>query len=143
MGQWRDAASTTAPSGDQKRESLRGARINPYADWKVFFDKAETSGEEVIREKSCYKVAFTTADGATVEAFFDKDTGLLVREVSTASGGAVLTTDFTDWEESQGILSARSVRQKGLQSFTVKITSVSYDVDEIPEGTFDAPAALK
>ena len=45
--------------------------------------------------------------------------------------------DLGDYEETQGIRSPRTSRQSGTQSYTLKYTSVAYDVDEIPEDTFE------
>jgi len=136
-------SGTSALKGDEKRQSLRAAHLNPFAEWQKFYETAETAGEEVVREKACYEVVFTPADGSPLRSYFDKDTGLLVREELVGRDGSKITTDLADWEESQGIRSARSVRQTGSQSFTLRFTSVSYDVDEIPEGTFEVPASLK
>lgn len=133
---------TTALKGDERKTSLRTARIDRFAGWEDFFDSARTTGEEVVGDKACYKVEFASEDGPSVEGYFEKDTGLLVREVSTGSGGAVVTTDFVDWEETQGIRSPRSIRQKGLQSFNLRFTSVTYD-GVIPEGTFEVPSDLR
>ena len=129
--------------GNEERDSLRGAHLNPFAGWQTLYETAETASEEVVREKTCYKVVFTPAEGAPLHSYFDKDTGLLVREEVLGPTGPKLTRDMTDWQESQGIRSPRSVRQKGLQSYTVEFTRVSYDVEGIPEGTFEVPAILR
>jgi hypothetical protein len=52
------------------------------------------------------------------------------------------TIDLGDYEETQGIRSARTLEQSGTQSFDLKYTSVAYDVDEIPEDAFEPPASL-
>ena len=56
--------------------------------------------------------------------------------------GSKTFTNLGDYQETQGITSARSVEQGGMDSFKLKYTSVSYDVEEIPEGTFEAPTSL-
>jgi hypothetical protein len=133
---------TRALKGDEKKRSLRNASLNPFAEWKSFYEKAETVAEETVREKACYKVVFTPAEGASLNSYFDKETGLLVREELVGPTGARATTDLGDWEETQGILSPRTLQQKGSPSYTLKFTSVSYDVEDIPEDAFEAPASL-
>jgi hypothetical protein len=129
--------------GNEKRESLRGTHLNPFAHWDKFFEAAQTAGEENVGEKRCYKLVFTPAEGAVLQSYFDKDSGLLVREEVLGPAGPVLTRDLADWQESQGILSPRAIQQEGLQSYSMEVTRVSYDVEEIPEGTFDVPTILK
>jgi len=136
-------AGASVLKGNEERESLRTAHLNPFAVWQTFYETAETAGEEVVREKSCYKIVFTPAEGAPLHSYFDKDTGLLVREEILGPTGPVITRDLADWQESQGIRSPRSVKQRGLQSYSLEFTNVSYGVDEIPEGTFEIPASVK
>ena len=136
-------AGASVLKGNEERESLRAAHLNPFAVWQTFYETAETAGEEVVREKSCYRIVFTSAEGSPLHSYFDKDTGLLVREEILGPTGPAITRDLSDWQESQGIRSPRSVKQRGLQSYLVKFTNVSYDVDEIPEGTFEIPASVK
>ena len=61
---------TRTRKGEEKRQWLRSAHLNPHAHWKSFFDKAETVAEETVREKACYKVAFTPAEGSSLNAYF-------------------------------------------------------------------------
>jgi len=136
-------AGASVLKANEERESLRAAHLNPFAVWQTFYETAETAGEEVVREKSCYRIVFTPAEGSPLHSYFDKDTGLLLREEILGPTGPAITRDFADWQESQGIRSPRSVKQKGRQSYSVEFTNVSYDVDEIPEGTFEIPASLK
>jgi hypothetical protein len=134
---------TRTRKGEEKAAWLRRAHRNPYAEWKSFYEKAETVAEETVREKACYKVVFTPAEGAALNTYFDKETGLVVREEVVGPTGVRATTDLGDWEEAQGIMSPRTLLQKGTPSYTLKITSVSYDVEDIPEDAFEVPASLK
>lgn len=134
---------TRTRKGEEKAQWLRRAQLNRFAGWKTFYQKAETVAEETVREKACYKVVFTPAEGTSLNSYFDKETGLLVREEVVGPTGVRATTDLGDWEESQGIWSPRTFRQKGSPSYTLKYTSVSYDVEDIPEDAFEVPASLK
>jgi outer membrane lipoprotein-sorting protein len=128
--------------GVESREQLRRASLNPFSSWKEVFGKAETVAEEAVGEKACYKVVLTPAEGPPLSAWFEKDTGLLLRQEIGGPGGSTTTVDLSDYQESAGILSPRMVDQTGLQSYSIKYTSVAYDVDDIPEDAFDVPASL-
>ena len=93
--------------------------------------------------RTCYKVVFTPAEGKTLNSYFEKDTGLLLREEMVGATGVRATTDLSDWEETQGIQSARTVKVRGPASYTLRYTSVAYDVDDIPADAFELPAMLK
>jgi hypothetical protein len=129
--------------GEEKRWSLRNARLNPFAEWGAFFEKAETVARETVRDKVCYKVVFTPDEGETLSSYFDEDTGLLVREERIGPAGVQTVTDLMDYQETQGISSPRTVRRQGSQSYTLKYTNVRYDVADLPEDAFEVPASLK
>jgi hypothetical protein len=128
--------------GVEARERLRQASLNPFASWQQEFEKAETVAEETVGEQACYKVEFTPAEGPALHAYFDKDSGLLVRQELMGPSGPAVTVDLLDYEEVQGIRSPRLLEQKGPQSYSIQYTRVAYDVDEIPSDTFDLPPAL-
>jgi hypothetical protein len=133
---------TRALEGEEKKRSLRNAHLNPFANWKSFYEKAETVAEETVNEKACYKVVFTPAEGSSLSSYFNKETGLLVREELVGPSGVGATTDLDDWEETQGIFSPRTLQQKGSPAYTLRLTSVSYDVEDIPEDAFEVPTTL-
>jgi hypothetical protein len=128
--------------GVEARERLRQATLNPFAAWQEVFEKAETVAEETVGETACYKVVLTPAEGSPLNAYFDKDSGLLVRQEVVGPSGPVVTVDLLDYEETQGIRSPRLLEQKGPQSYSIQYTRVAYDVDEIPADAFDLPPAL-
>lgn len=136
-------AGTRKLSGAEGAAALRRAALNPFEGWKEQFDTAETVAEEIVEEKTCYKVVFTPAEGTPLASFFDKETGLLVRQEIGGETGPGMVTNLGDYQETQGILSARTVETKGPESFTLKYTTVAYDVEDIPEDTFELPASLR
>ena len=83
---WRPC--TRKRTGEEERASLRQAALNPFADWKAHYEKAETVAEEVVQEKPCYKVVFTPSEGRTLNAYFEKETGLLVRQELVSEAGS-------------------------------------------------------
>lgn len=128
--------------GTEEKMRRRQAALNAFATWKDDYESAETVAEEVVSERPCYKVVLTPAEGSTLNAYFEKDTGLLLRQEIEGPTGSRTIVNLSDYEETQGISSARTVDMRGPQSYTLTYTSVAYDVDEIPEGTFKVPASL-
>jgi hypothetical protein len=128
--------------GVEARERLRQASLNPFAAWQEEFEKAEAVAEEMVGETACYKVVLTPPAGPPINAYFDKDSGLLVRQELVGPSGPMVTVDLLDYEETQGIRSPRLLEQKGPQSYSIQYTRVAYDVDEIPADAFDLPPAL-
>lgn len=136
-------SGTSKLSGDEGAAALRRAALNPFEGWQKHFETAETVAEEVVGEKTCYKVVLTPAEGAPLSSFFDKETGLLVRQELTGDTGSRTITTLDDYQETQGIRSPRTIETRGSQSYTLRYTSVAYDIDDIPEDTFELPASLK
>jgi hypothetical protein len=136
-------AGTRKLSGAEGAAALRRAALNPFEGWKEQFDTAETVAEEIVEEKTCYKVVFTPAEGAPLSSYFDKETGLLVRQELGGDTGPRMVTNLGDYQETKGIVSARTVETKGPESFTLKYTTVAYDVEDIPEDTFELPTSLQ
>lgn len=130
-------------SGAEGAAALRRAALNPYEGWTEHFETAETVAEEIVEEKACFKVVFTPAEGTPLASFFDKETGLLVRQELGGETGPRVVTSLGDYQETQGILSPRTVQTRGPESFTLKYTTVAYDVEEIPEDTFELPTSLQ
>ena len=136
-------SGTARLSGDEGAAARRRAALNPFEDWQKHFETAETVAEEVVGEKPCYKVVLTPAEGAPLSSFFDKETGLLIRQELTGPTGSRTITTLDDYQETQGIRSPRIIETRGPQSYTLRYTSVAYDVDDIPDDTFELPESLK
>jgi hypothetical protein len=136
-------AGTRKLEGAEAAALVRQAALNPYADWKSQFETVETVAEETVGEAACYKVVFTPAEGEPMSAFFDKETGLAVQQEVMGPTGIAIVTKMSDYQETQGILSPRSVEVEGPESYGLKYTAIEYDVDDIPEDTFELPASLK
>ena len=136
-------SGTSTLSGDEGAAARRRASLNPFEDWQEDFETAETVGEELVGEKPCYKVVLTPAEGAPLSSFFDKETGLLVRQELTGPTGSRTITILDDYEETQGILSPRTIETKGAQSYTLRYTKVTYDTEDVSEDVFELPATLR
>lgn len=130
--------------GNERRMAVRGGWLDPFAGWKGLWEKAETVAEETLGEATCYKVVLTPSDGEPLTAWFDKDTGLLAQEeLAIPQMGTSIVTKFSDYREVDGVKTAHLIEQEGPMPFTVEYTVVRYNVDDIPEGTFDVPPGIK
>ncbi len=135
---------TGLQEGEEKRQFLRNVPINSYADWKTYYARAETTAEEEVDGRTCYKVVLTPTEGETLSADFDAATGLLVQEViREPSMGFTIVTKYSDYRKVGGIQWPYHIEQRGGPGFTVDFTSVRINVDDIPEHQFDVPEELK
>jgi len=130
--------------GNERRMAIRGGWLDPFAEWKTLWEKAETVAEETVGEAACYKVVLTPSEGDPLSAWFDKETGLLAQEeLAIPEMGASIMTKFSEYREVEGVKTAHLIEQEGPMPFTVEYTAVRYNVDDIPEGTFEIPQGIE
>jgi len=130
--------------GIEKTMALQKTRVDAFANWKDFWKAAETVGEETIGEAACYKVALTSPGGETVTAYFDEETGLLLQqEVPVPQMGATVVAKLSDFREVDGVTIPHFIEQEGPMPIIIEYTSLRINVDDIPEGTFEVPQAIK
>jgi hypothetical protein len=130
--------------GLEKTLALQRARLDPYADWKEFWDKAETVGEEKVAGTACYKVILTPPVGEPTSVCFDKDTGLIRQmEIPVPQMGGNVFVTPSDYREVDGVTLAHRIDQEGPMSLTIEYTSLRFNADDIPADVFDLPQGLK
>lgn len=129
--------------GNERRMALRGGWLDPFAGWKDLWEKAETVAEETVGEAACYKVVLTPSEGEPLTAWFDKATGLLSQEeLAVPEMGTSVVTKFSEYREEDGVKTAHRIDQEGPMPWTIEYTAVRYNVDDIPEDTFDVPEGI-
>jgi hypothetical protein len=130
--------------GNEARMAVRGGWLDPFSGWKDLWEKAETVAEETLGEAACYKVVLTPSEGEPLSAWFDKETGLLAQEeLAIPQMGASIVTKFSEYREVDGVKTAHRIDQEGPMPFVIEYTVVRYNVDDIPEGTFEVPEGIK
>lgn len=130
-------------SGSAKKAGLLRAQFNPFLNWKENFEGAELAGEEEIAGKTCSKVIFSQGDAEPLTAYFDQETGLLVRMVSKLDGQTIETTQRQYEKTTDGLMVARAVEVDTPQlSYDIEVESIEHNV-EIPEKTFDFPPEIQ
>ncbi|MGH9828848.1 MAG: hypothetical protein ACREDR_36980, partial [Blastocatellia bacterium] len=84
----------TDPQGglvDLTGERLATARIqsqfNGDLKWKELYAKSEVTGKEKVGDRDCWVVKLTPAEGSPVTRYYDAETFLLVKALTTADTG--------------------------------------------------------
>jgi len=114
--------------GEELEKMKYEAAINPEAAYEKIGAKLELKGVESIDGNNAYKIKVTMPDGTTKTEFYDEQSGLKIREVSTQDGGPtgsiVATSSFEDYKEVEGgLLVPHTIKQSaGPQNFTLTLT---------------------
>ena len=93
-------------TGDQLESIKLEAALNPELDYSKNGIKLELVGMETINNKDTYKVVLTSPNEKKSTQYYDVNSGLLVRTVTTAEtdqGSFTSTIDFDDYKDVQGI----------------------------------------
>ena len=133
--------------GDEKDAALRAANAsNKFLDWKKFYKSVQNVGLEDVDGKSCYKLMMVPLTGKPEVDYYDKATGLLVKETATVVTpmGEVQTTarpgDYR--KEGDVLLPHKLVQSVAGQTIEMNITSVEFNPD-FPKDRFEPPADVK
>jgi zinc protease len=106
--------------------------------------KIEAAGEESVGGKPAVGLKVTPPDGKDFTIYFDKESGLPVRQVAKVQGwqGDEYTQDstFSDYKDFGGIKKATKVASKrdGADFVSQEFLEFKF-MDKVPEGTFDEP----
>ena len=107
--------------------------------------KYEAAGEGKVGDKPAVALKITAPDGKDFTLFFDKETGLPVKEVAQLDvpGGreATAETTFSDYKEFGGIKKATRIEVKSIgfgSGFSQIITDFQV-LDKVDDGTFAKP----
>ena len=133
-------------SGEEKAQNLREAAFNGAVNWRSLYVKAETTGVETIDGEECYKVVLTPAEGKPLTSYFQKKSGLAVKQsmvAASAMGEAPVDVAVSDYKSFGGILTPTKMVQKVAgQEFTISIDKVQVN-PEIPPDRFAIPAEVR
>jgi hypothetical protein len=114
--------------------------------WRKYYKKAECVAEEKIDDKPCYKVVLTTPEGKTRTAYYDKQTNLVVKVVSTEKtpmGELTIEAFPSEYKKVGDILMPHKLLQKMAgQDIAITFDKVEQNV-KIPDNRFDLPEDIK
>lgn len=89
-------------SGDQLANARREAQFNGDLRWKELYKTVEVIGKAKVGERDCWELKFTPTDGKPFTRFYDAETFLLTRIVSTADspqGPAEISVVLSNWRD--------------------------------------------
>lgn len=89
-------------TGNQLASTRREAQFNGDLRWKELYKSAEVTGKEKVGARDCWVLKFTPAEGTPVTRYYDAETFLLARTVSTGvtpEGPAEIQALFSDWRD--------------------------------------------
>lgn len=129
--------------GNDKIVAYRQVPLDPFIDWKTRFEKVETTGEDTEGETPAYIVTLTPKEGPPEVAYFDKESGLLLKIETAGENGATFTRPFGDYKEVDGVKVAHSTGLRGGQfNFDMTFETVEHNT-EIAADVFDLPDVIK
>ncbi len=139
--------SSNMMAGDQVLEGAEAKGAMQQSDpqmwlhWKNYFTSAETVGEEAVGDAAAWKVAFTPEEGAVMNYWFDKESGLIIQSEGPGIGGPATNT-MSDYKDVGGVLVAHSITSEGGQG-AIEITMESIEHNTtIDSSVFEVPDAI-
>jgi len=132
--------------GPERASATRLATFNSELNWDKMYKSITVVGEEMVDGKPAYKLDMVTTDDQKSSSFYDKETGLLVKSVSTVKGqmgDLDVESVLSDYREIDGIKMPFKTTQSAMgNTFTITLESVQHNVD-LPADTFAIPAEVK
>lgn len=132
--------------GDERELTLESSRISEEANWRERYTKVECVGVEDVNGKPAYKVVLTSK-GSPRTAFYDKESGLLVKQHFTMKSDMgempmdILISDYKKVGE-QLMLPHKTKMSLMTQEITTTFDKIEINV-EVPESRFELPAEIK
>jgi hypothetical protein len=155
--------------GEEKGDRLISNSIDPLFNWESHFKSVKTLDIEDVDGTPCYKVAMTPFEGTERTYYFEKDSHLVKKVVSSppkvdpgAEGAMISYVNnneldegmltqkdkdsyyFSDYKTVDGILLPHAIRQVSgeYEILTVVIDNIQNNI-EISENQFDLPGRIK
>jgi len=134
--------------GDELELAVRTATFNGELHWKKLYKSAETVGLEDVEGKPAFKLKLTPNKGNDEFQFYDKESGLLVKntaKINTQMGEMPIETLFSDYQATEGVKTPHKVVQKvggGMQTLNINIEKVEVNA-KIDADRFDLPKEVK
>lgn len=133
---------------DELELAIRSATFNGELQWKKLYKSAETVGMEDVEGKPAYKLKMTPNKGNDEFQFYDKESGLLVKnaaKLKTQMGEMPVETLFSEYTATEGVKAPHKIVQKiggGMQTLNITIDKVEVNA-KIDADRFDLPKEVK
>lgn len=119
-------------------QAVSNYRINRWLNYKKDKSKLIYNGQTNIDGKIADAVSLTTAKGSSIKMYFDKVSGMLVRE-EIPVGEVKYTYDYADFRSIGGVQQPFTIFLNGDgDRYEIKVDSVVYNTP-IAKSTFDFP----
>ncbi len=132
--------------GVEKEMTLESSRIGEEADWRERFTEVTCMGEEAVSGSPAYKVEMKTKDGQKRTSFYDKESGLLVKQmmvVSLPQGEIPTEILVSDYKKVGDLLFPHKSKTLVMsQEMVTVFEKIELNVD-VPDSTFELPAEIK
>lgn len=146
---WNTQMPGTPPTileGEDAEDEIKEADFYGDVYPRKKYASAETVGEFTLDDKKVYKVKLETTDGDHLEAMFDIETGLMLRQsFKSSEDDTSFSTEtlFKSYEDlGDGVMMA-NVLEIVTPQFTQTITMTEIELDpEFDSTTFDPPGAF-
>ncbi len=129
-----------SPQGERmiEGEELESFKENARLFGELYYDEMGTQIELVgmteVDGQSAYKIKVTSKSGEEKTFFFDKESGLKIREISSSEGpqGPItITVDYMDYKEVDGLMFPMTTQVSGAmpQPIKMEMSEVQLNVD--------------
>ena len=145
--------------GEERENMLRTTNIRSELELSQMYPMMDSVLGDKIGEHETYKLILVTFDGSPVNRFYDRESGLLLRETRTVknpqSGDIVTQADFDDYRDVSGLKTSFVTHQRPLSppelvkaEQVISINSLEYPetvdpkIFELPDSVKDAVAKM-
>ncbi len=145
---WENSAIQGAriKTGDEASAAIRESAMDAHTNWKKYYKSAEVTGIETVDGKTCYKVLMTPLSGAPETDYYDKDSGLLIKQSATYDtpmGKIPMEVTMSDYRKQGDFLLPFHMEQHMAgQEFETVIDKFDFNPD-IPDSRFALPDSIK
>ncbi len=128
--------------GKEAEQHMWASSLLLTADWRKYFEKAETVAERTIDGKKVYDIELVTASGSKLTVTLDADDKMMVEqsfEVVSPMGSMPVTIRSTDYRDVDGMkIPYKQVTDALVMELTQDLTLVELNV-EVDEAKFALP----
>ncbi len=140
------SGAVTELTGPALDDLKRRAAFTALLDWRRHYPKAELAGKKILEGRETYMVRLTDTAGAVTTHWYDAGTYLLVRETrihATQDGDMLITAEFSDYREINGVKAPFRIRQvMPIGEIVFTMTELKNNIP-IEDAVFARPAGQK
>jgi hypothetical protein len=134
----RDGLRTLTGALSRDFQAEASWRNNRWFNYKRDKSRITFGGQATINGKSAHAVVLTTPKNVKIKIYFDKTTGLLIRE-EIPSGETSKIFDYSDFRPVDGILEPHTIDMSiGQQSYQIKLDQIVHN-PQLGLAIFDFP----